>query len=159
MKRSLFSFVIISVALAFVLSSCSGPLFRNEEECLSFIKRKHYDAAYCPGFKSKPDGYHWLEWGNEYEGEMLNGKVKITILSFSDEEVTYKLDYKYYLMDEWTGPGNIGYGTEHHYDVSRMWRITKGNNNRPVSKKTSGKVHEYRDSHGPLKRIDTYYDE
>lgn len=126
---------------------------------MSFIKNKHHNAAFCPGFNSKPDGYHWIKWDSGYEGEMLNGKITITILSLSEEEVTYKLHYKYFLMDEWVGPGNIRYGTEHHYDVSRTWCITKGNNNRPVSRQILGKVHEYRDSHGPLKRIDRRYTE
>lgn len=159
MRRQLLSLLLLSVAFAFLFPACNRPLFRSEDECLSFIKRKHYDCAYCPGFNSKPDGYHWLEWGSGYEGEMLNGKVIITIISYSEEEVTYRLDYKYHLMDEWTGPGNIRYGTEHYYDVSRVWRITKDDNNRPVSKKISGKVHEYRDSHGPLKRINNHYNE
>lgn len=159
MRRQLLSLIFLSVAFIFLLPACSGPLFKDENECLSFIKRKHYDAAYCPGFESKPDNYHWLEWDNGYEGKMLNGKVRITILSYSDEEVTYRLDYKYHLMDEWTGPGGIGYGTEHYYDVSRLWHITKNERNRPVSKKISGEVHEYRDSHGPLKRINNHYKE
>ena len=158
-RKNFLKYIMCVFCVGYMFSCTSAPLFKSKDDCISYIKSQHQRTNGCPGMSDQPNDYKWLRWISEQNGEMLNGTVSITFVNYTNDEVDYMINYNYSLYDRWIGFGEIPYNTEHKYEVSRLWHISKGNKNRPVLEFVSGRVHEYREESGPYNRIDITYDE